>query len=413
MPKSLKAILTGVKSSKTVPGSTGTDPGVDYDPKPGDEQKFVAIHKTEKHADRVGNGPDLYSGSKVKYSLDTPQNVRMGKKQKESEKDEFVPVKEGYDSYDVDHLKGMHQRYHSDISKLPKNAKYSVSSNIIDKEYDLRKALKKKGVNVERPKHPLVIENKEELKCNMTSEGTYCPVHEMANCKKQKNLREVITKKTSAGEIISDFMKSKDPKFAGKSPEERKRMALGAYYGKHPEKSKKTNEEIEEDNHIFHIEHPSIPGKRKITINAASRNEAANKAAKYVAKNYGSDVKLTHVSKTNEEVEQVDEDLAQPLLGSSDESIEMAKTQLRALANKAMHLVMAMTDDMHVEPWIQAKIAVAKDNVSAVHDYLIYGDHSKPEEEQTSPYDGGIDMSGAPKLTYPNFSVDVNTGRNV
>lgn len=356
MPKSLKAILTGVKSSKTVPGSTGTDPGVDYDPKPGDEQKFVAIHKTEKHADRVGNGPDLYSGSNVKYSLDTPQNVRMGKKQKESEKDEFVPVKEGYDSYDVDHLKGMHQRYHSDISKLPKNAKYSVSSNIIDKEYDLRKALKKKGVNVERPKHPLVLENKEELKCNMTSEGTYCPVHEMANCKKQKNLREVITKKTSAGEIISDFMKSKDPKFAGKSPEERKRMALGAYYGKHPEKSKKTNEEVE----------------------------------------------------------QVDEDLAQPLLGSSDdESIEMAKTQLKALANKAMHLVMAMTDDMHVEPWIQAKIAVAKDNVSAVHDYLIYGDHSKPEEEQTSPYDGGIDMSGAPKLTYPNFSADVNTGRNV
>lgn len=56
---------------------------------------------------------------------------------------------------------------------------------------------------------------------------------------------EVITKKTSAGEIISDFEKSKNPKFKGKSGEERRKMALGAYYSMHPEKSKpkkKTNE---------------------------------------------------------------------------------------------------------------------------------------------------------------------------
>lgn len=52
-------------------------------------------------------------------------------------------------------------------------------------------------------------------------------------------LDEKITKKTSAGEIISDFEKSKNPKFAGKSKEERKKQALGAYYGMHPEKSNK------------------------------------------------------------------------------------------------------------------------------------------------------------------------------
>jgi len=49
---------------------------------------------------------------------------------------------------------------------------------------------------------------------------------------------ETITKKTSAGEIIHDFQKSKNPKFAGKSKEQRKNQALGAYYGMHPEKSK-------------------------------------------------------------------------------------------------------------------------------------------------------------------------------
>ena len=51
---------------------------------------------------------------------------------------------------------------------------------------------------------------------------------------------EVITKKTSAGNIIKDFQKSKNAKFAGKSKEQRKNQALGAYYGMHPEKSNKS-----------------------------------------------------------------------------------------------------------------------------------------------------------------------------
>ena len=53
-----------------------------------------------------------------------------------------------------------------------------------------------------------------------------------------EEMDEVITKKTSAGDIINDFEKSKNPKFAGKSKEQRKQQALGAYYGMHPEKSK-------------------------------------------------------------------------------------------------------------------------------------------------------------------------------
>jgi hypothetical protein len=182
----------------------------------------------------------------------------------------------------------------------------------------------------------------EAAKCNMTEEGVSCPVHEMADCSSasKKTLKEVLTKKTSAGEFIKDFQNSVNPKFAGKSKEKRKQMALGAYY-----------------------------------------------------------------AKQNEEVEQIDEN-------HNDESAEMAKTELRALANKALHLAMQLGDDQMVEPWIQAKIAVAKDNVSSVHDYMIYGDHSKEkEEDEQAPLDGGIDMSGAPRNTYPDFSVDV--GRNV
>lgn len=45
-----------------------------------------------------------------------------------------------------------------------------------------------------------------------------------------EQMDEVITKKTPTGKVISDFVHSKNPKFAGKSKRERIRMALGAKY---------------------------------------------------------------------------------------------------------------------------------------------------------------------------------------
>lgn len=61
----------------------------------------------------------------------------------------------------------------------------------------------------------------------------------------EHRLEEKLTKSMSAGDVISDFVHSKNPKFEGKSKKERMEMALGAYYSKHPEKSKKMNEEID------------------------------------------------------------------------------------------------------------------------------------------------------------------------
>lgn len=69
------------------------------------------------------------------------------------------------------------------------------------------------------------------------------PSDQSALTKKIKSvLKEKITKSTPAGKVISDFVHSDNPKFAGKSKEKRTKMALGAYYSKHPEKSKKVNE---------------------------------------------------------------------------------------------------------------------------------------------------------------------------
>jgi len=293
MAKTLNDILKGVKASRIVPGSTGKDPGVDYAPKAKAEQDFVAKHKTEKHADRVGNNDDVYQG-KTEYVLNKATEKRHGYKE-----DEAMKV---YESLEEATQKQINDRMDSLMAAKKaekagdKKAQYGHMA-----DYHMKYAThSKKSSDIAHHKsqaekyRSAAKAFEEETKCNMTEEGKYCPVHENAACAKA-----------------------------------------------------------------------------------------------------------------------IKESLAVPLLGGDDESAEMAKTQLRALANKALALAMHLSDDQVVEPWVQAKIAVAKDNVTAVHDYMLYGDHDKPEKEQTAPYDGGVDMSGAPRNTYPNFSADVNTGRNV
>lgn len=44
-------------------------------------------------------------------------------------------------------------------------------------------------------------------------------------------INEVLTKKTPLSQWIHDFVHSDDPKFDGKSKDERIKMAQGAYYG--------------------------------------------------------------------------------------------------------------------------------------------------------------------------------------
>jgi hypothetical protein len=109
---------------------------------------------------------------------------------------------------------------------------------------------------------------------------------------------------------------------------------------------------------------------------------------------------INHVNK----VHSIKEDIAQPLIGAtstpprenSDGEAAMVKTELRAIANKAMHLVTQMPQGMDIEPWVQSKIAQAKQMVSSVHDYMIYGNHDEKEQTDTP-------------ITFPNTNVD--TGR--
>jgi hypothetical protein len=282
--KQAHEVIKGVRSGTTQVGSTGKDAGVDYKPKAGDEDEFVAKHSVEKWDDPHGNQDHAKD---VKYSLDTPQNSRMGNNHEKSKKDYFVPVKEAKEA--------------------------------------------------------------EDAQCNHSPKGKMCPVHGLGECSSMKPIKEkaeqvdeVLTKSTTAGETIHDFVHSDNPKFKGKSKEKRKQMALAAYY-----------------------------------------------------------------AKQNEDTYPV-----QPLLGSADiaknktddtqDEIDMVRTELKAIANKVMHMLASMPADHHIEPWVQAKIASAKEMIGSVHDYMMYSEpHQEDEEQMDTP------------STFPNMSVDVNTGHNV
>jgi hypothetical protein len=317
MARQLKDILKqahdtikGVRTSTTSPGELGKNPGVDYDPKAGDEQEFVAAHSVEKHDDRVGNKNPSDATS---YSMDDQINQRMGHKKGNDEKAYFKPVKEA----------------------------------------------------------------KEEMKCNHSPKGTACPVHGLGECWSMKPIKEdevneVITKKTPTSDVIHDFVHSKNPKFAGKSKEERIKMALGTKYG------------------MMRKEETDKPPFDPDTTNPYPKAKDKNVAKKLARAAIPKPIKENGYP-------------VQPLLGSKDSEdygVDMVKTELRALANKAMHLVTQMPETMHIEPWVQAKIAQAKEMVSSVHDYMIYGDHEEDEQMDTP-------------MTFPNMSVDVNTGQNV
>lgn len=91
-----------------------------------------------------------------------------------------------------------------------------------------------------------IIFNKgeEEMKEEKKTYKTFIEQHTLPLTEEQldeivSELQEVLGKDAKAGDWISDFVHSDNPKFAGKSKEKRKEMALAAYY------AKQRNEEVE------------------------------------------------------------------------------------------------------------------------------------------------------------------------
>jgi hypothetical protein len=75
-------------------------------------------------------------------------------------------------------------------------------------------------------------------------------------------INEVLSKDASAGDWIHDFVHSDNPKFAGKSKAERKKMALGAYYGKQNEEFEQLDELKKATVFSWLKQQPVVPEKK-------------------------------------------------------------------------------------------------------------------------------------------------------
>ena len=257
-PKDAKFDLKGAKKSSIEAGSLGDDPGVDYDPKAKADRDFVALHKTEKHADRVGNGEDVYAGSKVKYSLDTKQNARRGNTQKEAEKVYEAKEKEDAKCNMTAEGTSCPVHGHGDCSKMSKLNEKGDSDVPFPGPYDKKEDQKSKDKNVAKNAAKKAL--KDVIKSTVKEDNVPTPPERpkdlgkaptppappkkkddetmggqlaktgMRTIESVEQVDEVITKKTPTGQVIHDFVHSDNPKFKGKSKEERIKMALGAKY---------------------------------------------------------------------------------------------------------------------------------------------------------------------------------------
>jgi site-specific DNA-cytosine methylase len=86
------------------------------------------------------------------------------------------------------------------------------------------------------------------------------------------------------------------------------------------------------------------------------------------------------------------------------EEVSMVRTELKAMIVSAQSLLDNMPSDMHIEPWVQSKIAVAKSMVCGVHDYMLYSDdagHPADMRQSASPMANPYSMSNEAKELSP------------
>lgn len=131
-----------------------------------------------------------------------------------------------------------------DLKKLRKEDVEQVEEGSGPKEKQ-----KQKYININTPEYRTKVDEfKEKLAKDKAAQSGKDLLNKINKKKSVKEGAEQVDEKLTsampASKVIQDFVHSDDPKFKGKSKKERIKMALGAFYGMHPEKSR--NEEVEQ-----------------------------------------------------------------------------------------------------------------------------------------------------------------------
>lgn len=121
------------------------------------------------------------------------------------------------------------------------------------------------------------------------------------------------------------------------------------------------------------------------TFGAPGAKPVAHKFAKKLAG------KTVHVY--NESVNENYDDTA--------EEISMTKTELTAIAHKAGKLVDLIPPDKHIEPWVQSKVARAKEEIDGVFDYLMFSEDGINPRYNNEPAEPVIAAMPMPSMSNP------------
>jgi hypothetical protein len=434
MAKFLKDVLKGKNTTTKKTNDLGG-----YKPKAGDEEKFAKKHEIEVYDKTEAPEHQFKGGTKEAKFHKQKEGVYESKKAEDtkcnmSKAGTYCPIHEMADCTSVKNIKELStDTYHSAAHKAAKMAMGDAmgrSGPIFKKYAGMANKFRAKGMEQEKKEKAM----KEDI-----LPGTFVEPSAAAKNKakkvQQKDADNAVVSRAKMGITTEEKMphqmddmhegakvdrmvarvKSSE-KAAGKSDKEAESIAWATANkrGMLDNKNNKMEEGIHplkradtkfKDNPASFSNMPAksyrLPGiKSKAEMDAEKNKALSTYTGKITKLKPG---KAKGVKEAN---------AVEPLLQDNDhknEAAEMAKAELKALANKALHLVMQMPESMHVEPWCQAKIAQAKSMINDVHDYMVYGNH---ENEQTdTPMD--ITTASNPPNTSPNFAADVDTGRNV
>ena len=174
---------------------------------------------------------------------------------------------------------------------------------------------------------------------------------EDANMTLDAQINEVLSKDASAGEYIHDFVHSDNPKFAGKSKEERKKQALAAYYAQKNEEV--VDEGFERSSSEFLKKHKDEMEKNKQDQKAKRERMDMN------LKNYqAGKVRASDIKEAKEKTEY-------------DYEGDMARGQLQSIINNAQKVHDMLEDNDNLPEWVQSKITLSEDYISTVANYMM------------------------------------------
>ena len=323
--KQYSDVISGkLPASKVAPLKTGDLPGVDYAGKMPDERDFVASHSVEKHADRNGNGDDLFNAANIGKTeqgrhghIPSPTDVKVYQKANEE----------------------------VDLSKVTMNKKTGKLSSS-DPKIDLSKVTMNKKTG-----KLSYNENFEQLneREKPTHQNPLVTVHDKDGLATH-NLLSVANDIHNTKVKAADIHKGEVKVTGGHDTKKALRFKLSKHH------ASEVKEEIDLEEKYSGFE------KTKKALAAKGAKDPAALAAWIGRKKYGKE-KFQKAAAEGKKLKEAKDE------GEYGYEGEMAMSQIKSIMNHSSQLMKILKPDSDLPEWVQSKITLAADYIQTAADY--------------------------------------------